>query len=95
MEAVVSPIVIALIPVVKMYQETIVHHIRYRSNTDDGGTLFVCSLQLHSNPKAWWDHRLRKHADLIREEQALQQERPTYSVTARFKDSVHSSIHLI
>jgi hypothetical protein len=48
----VSPIVIALIPVVKMYQETIVHHICYRSNTDDRRALFVCSLELHPNSKA-------------------------------------------
>ena len=48
----VSPIVIALIPVVKMYQETIVHHICYRSNTDECRVLFVYSFKLHSNAKA-------------------------------------------
>lgn len=48
----VSPIVIALIPVVKMYKETIVHHICYRSNTDECRVLFVYSFKLHSNSKA-------------------------------------------
>lgn len=55
----VSPVVIALIPVVKMHQETIVHHICYRSNTDERRILFVYSFEFHSNSKAWWDHCLQ------------------------------------
>lgn len=69
----VSPIVIALIPVVKMDQETIVHHVCYRGNTDEGRVLFVHSLKLHSHSKARWDRCLWKHADLIRDKHTSQQ----------------------
>ena len=46
---VLLPIVIALIPVVKMDQESTVHHVCNRGNADEGGVLFVNGLQLHPN----------------------------------------------
>lgn len=47
-----SPVVVCIIPVVKMNQEAIVHHVSDGCYTDEGGIHAVHCLQLHSYLKA-------------------------------------------
>lgn len=49
--AVNLPVVITFIPVVKVHQESTIHHVGNRGNTDERGILLIDGLQLHTNPK--------------------------------------------
>lgn len=48
-----SPVVISVIPVVKVHQKTIVHHISHCGNTDQGRVHAVHGFQLHAHLEAW------------------------------------------
>lgn len=47
------PVVVSIIPVVKVHQKAIVHHISHCGNTDQGRIHAVHSLKLHAHLKAW------------------------------------------
>lgn len=47
------PVVISIIPVVKVHQKAIVHHISHCGNTDQGRVHAVHSFELHAHLKAW------------------------------------------
>lgn len=61
----IIPVVITLIPVVKMNQKTIVHHVCYRSNTNESRVLLVYGFQLHPHSKSRRNHCLHRERDLI------------------------------
>lgn len=62
----IIPVVVTLIPVVKMNQKTIVHHVCYRSNTNECRVLFVYGFQLHPYSKSRWNHCLHRERHLIK-----------------------------
>lgn len=47
------PVVISIIPVVKVHQKAIVHHVSHCGNTDQGRVHAVHSFKLHAHLKAW------------------------------------------
>lgn len=47
------PVVISVIPVVKVHQKAIVHHVSHCGNTDQGRVHAVHSLELHAHLEAW------------------------------------------
>lgn len=57
------PVVICLIPVVKVHQESAVHHVCNRGDTDEWWILLIDGLQLHTNSKAGRRHRLHEKHD--------------------------------
>lgn len=47
------PVVISIIPVVKVHQKAIVHHVSHCGNTDQGRVHSVHSFKLHAHLEAW------------------------------------------
>lgn len=47
------PVVISIIPVVKVHQKAIVHHVSHCGNTDQGRVHAVHSFELHAHLEAW------------------------------------------
>lgn len=60
----IIPVVITLIPVVKMNQKTIVHHVCYRGNTNESRVLLVYGFQLHPHSKSRRNHCLHRERHL-------------------------------
>lgn len=56
----IIPVVITLVPVVKMNQKTIVHHVCYRGNTNESRVLLVYGFQLHPHSKSRRNHCLHR-----------------------------------
>lgn len=54
------PVVVSIIPVVKVHQKAIVHHISHCGNTDQGRVHAVHSFKLHAHLEARGSHVLRE-----------------------------------
>lgn len=54
------PVVVSIIPVVKVHQKAIVHHVSHCGNTDQGRVHAVHSFQLHAHLEARGGHMLRE-----------------------------------
>lgn len=63
----IIPVVVTLVPVVKMNQKTIVHHVCYRGNTNESRVLLVDGFQLHPHSKSRWNHCLHRGRHLTKD----------------------------
>lgn len=52
------PVVISIIPVVKVHQEAAIYHIGHTGHTDEGWVHAVHSFQLHAHLEAHWGRTL-------------------------------------
>lgn len=83
------PVVVSIVPVVKVHQEAAVHHVGHTGHTDEGRVHAIDSLQLHAHLEAqgWGTLGARGGAATARARQASASLGPTSKERSRFPRS--------